>query len=208
MRFIDGFIGHDPDTKYFNSRGHRCSEIEDIDLRNYILFAGDNVAVDFQNEIEKTYPYLISKILGMDYYNLAIFNGGVECLKFNLLSWLAKIKQQPKLIIISTEFLNSFVVGDKNYENITACDLLNPTITDIFNRGNYNGFFAARNIMFDKLAHKASNVQIYQIIFKDKQPALTKNVVNIEHDGNMFDHKFTSRLVVDEIKNRQRAIAP
>jgi len=208
MRFIDGFIGHDPATKYFNSRGHRCSEIEDIDLRNYILFAGDNVAIDYQNEIEKTYPYLISNMLGMDYYNLAIFNGGVECLKFNLLSWLAKIKQQPKAIIISTEFLNSFVVCDKNYENFQACDFSNTITTDIFNRGNYNGFFAGRNILFDKIAHKASNVQIYQIIFKDKLPALTKNVVNIDHDGNMFDHTFTAKLVVTEIKNRMRAIAP
>ena len=92
MRFIDGFIGHDPDEKYFNSRGHRCKEIEDIDLRRYVLFAGDNVAVDYNNSIEKTYPYIIANKLGLDYYNLAIFNGGVECLKYNLFTWSAKIK--------------------------------------------------------------------------------------------------------------------
>ena len=208
MRFIDGFIGHDTDNKYFNSRGHRCKEIEELNLRNYVLFAGDNVAVDYNNTIEKTYPYIIANQLGMDYYNLAIFNGGLECLKFNLLTWASKIKQAPKAIIISTEFLNSFVVCDQNYENLKACDFNDNVTNDIFNRGNYNGFFSGRTEMFDRIASKSTNTQIYQIIFKDKLPALTRNVVNIQHDGNMFDHTHTANLVVKEIKNRARLMTP
>lgn len=208
MILVDNLIGNDPDTRYFNSRGHRCKEIESIDLRNYILFIGDNVAIDFQHELEDTYPYIISSLLGMDYYNLAVFNGGVECMKFNLFSWLSKINQAPKAIIISSEFLNSFVIADKNFENISAGDFANSTVKDIFDRGNYNGFFAGRNELFDRLASKSTNTQIYQIVFKDKTPALSRNVVNILHDGNMFDHKFTASLVVNEIKKRQRSIAP
>jgi hypothetical protein len=207
MRFIDGFIGHDPDI-YFNSRGHRCKELEDLDLRNYILFAGDNVAVDYSNIIEKTYPYLIANKLKMDYYNLSIFGGGLDCLKFNLLTWIARIKQQPKAIIISSEFLNSFLISDQNYSNLKSCSFDNELTEQILHDGNYNGYWNARNEMFDRIASKATNTQIYQIVFKDKTPALTRNVVNIQHDGNMFDHSHTADLVVKEIQNRMKAIAP
>jgi hypothetical protein len=207
MRFIDGFIGHEPD-KIFNSRGHRCKELEDVNLHNYVLFAGDNVAVDYSNPIEKTYPYLIAQKLNTDYYNLAIFNGGVECLKFNLLTWLSKIPQRPKAIIISSEFLNSFLVADQNYENIRPCSFDDEFTTDIFNSGNYNGFFNGRNELFDRILSVAVTTPVYQIVFEGKQPALSRNVVNIQHDGNMFDHSHTSDLVVSKIKNRARAIAP
>lgn len=208
MRFIDGFIGHDPDEKYFNSRGHRCKELEDVNLHNYILFAGDNVAVDYNNPLEKTYPYIIANKLGVDYYNLAIFNGGVECIKFNLLTWIARVKQRPKAIIVSSEFLNSFLISDINYENLKSCDFNDDVTNRIFDKGNYNGFFNARNELFDRIASKSAPVQIYQIIFKDKKPALTKNVVNIEHDGNMFDHNHTADLVVTEIRSRMRRVLP
>jgi len=207
MRFVDGFIGHDPDI-YFNSRGHRCKEIEEINLRNYILFAGDNVAVDYSNPLEKTYPYLIASKLKMDYYNLSIFNGGLDCLKYNLFTWLAKVKQSPKAIIISSEFLNSFLVCDQNYSDLRACSFDDELTKEILHDGDYNGYWNARNEMFNRIAHKATNTQIYQIVFKDKQPALTRNVVNIEHDGNMFDHNHTADLVVNEIRSRMKAIAP
>ena len=210
MRFIDSFLGHnisDPKLQ-LNNRGHRCKNLEDINLHNYLLFAGDNVALDFNLPLEETYPYVVSKQLGMDYYNLAIFNGGVESLKFNLLTWLAMIKQPPRAIIISSEFLNSFVVCDQNYMFLRECDFNDSVTADIFNRGNYNGFFSARNELFDRIAHKSTNTQIYQIVFKDKQPALQRNVVNIEHDGDVFDHKHTANLVVQKIKSRMRAVAP
>ena len=210
MRFIDSLLGHDisDSNLQLNNHGHRCKDLEDINLHNYLLFAGDNVALDFNLPIEETYPYIVSKQLGMDYYNLSMFNGGVECLKFNLLSWTAKIKQAPKAIIISSEFLNSFLVCDQNYMSLRECDFKDSTTSDIFARGNYNGFFSARNELFDRIAHKSTNTQIYQIVFKDKQSALQRNVVNIEHDGDIFDHAYTASLVVQKIKSRMRAIAP
>ena len=110
--------------------------------------------------------------------------------------------------VISSEFLNSFLISNPNYENLRECDYTDPITIDIFNKGNFNGFFNARNELFDRICAKSAIPQIYQIVFKDKQPALTRGVVNIEHDGNMFDHTYTANLVVTEIKNRMRAMTP
>jgi hypothetical protein len=71
-----------------NSYGHRCKELSELNLHNYILFVGDNICLSYHLPIEETFPYIVSKKLNVDYYNLSIFNGGIEAIKFNLLSWV------------------------------------------------------------------------------------------------------------------------
>jgi len=122
MQFYDNLLGHELSLD-FNSRGHRCKEIEELDQRKYFLFVGDNISLGLGTPIEETYPYLISKKFNTDYYNLSIFNGGLDAIKYNLLAWNSVVKVPPKAIIISTEFLNSFLVSNKNYTFLEACDL-------------------------------------------------------------------------------------
>ena len=129
MQFYNGLLGHDP-SEYFNSSGHRCKELKDVDLHKYILFAGDNVGVDLSKPVEETYPYLISQRLKMDYYNLCVFNGGLDAIKFNLISWFQLVPQKPKMIIISTEFLNSIITSDHNHSFFTPADYNNQVIKD------------------------------------------------------------------------------
>ena len=207
MQFYDGFLGHEPDP-LFNSRGHRCKELEDIDLHKYILFAGDNVGVGWDKPIEETYPHIISKSLNMDYYNLSIFNGGLDSLKHNLLTWFNKVPQSPKAIVVSSEFLNSFLVCDKNYNGLKACDLNDEHVQTVLDTGNVTGFWNARHIMLDRLINSYTSAQIYQIVFDTKTPAFSKNTVNIHHSGDMFDHVKIAEAFVSEIKKRMARVRP
>ena len=207
MQFYDGFLGHEP-APLFNSRGLRCKELEDINLHKYILFAGDNVGVGWDKPIEETYPHIISKSLNMDYYNLSIFNGGLDALKHNLITWFTKIPNMPKAIVVSNEFLNSFLVFDEGSNQIEACDPNDKDIIDILDNGNMIGFWSARHLMMDKLVSNHTTTQIYQIVFEGKNPAFSKNTVNIHHSGDMFDHKKIAELFISEIQKRMSRARP
>jgi len=197
MQFYDSLLGHEL-ADIFNSRGHRCKEIEEINLHNYILFAGDNVGVGWGTPIEETYPYLTSNALKIDYYNLSIFNGGLDSLRYNLITWYHKIPQKPRAIIISNEFLNSFLVTDQNYTRFDPCDLNNEKVRSVLDAGNTTNYFLTRQYFTDKLLSNLIKAPIYQIVFKDKIPAFKNNTINIKHDGDLFDHKTISELIIAE----------
>ena len=83
-----------------NKNGHRCKNIEDIDLDNYILNIGCSHAEGIGLKLEDTYPYLLSQKMNCDYYNLGIGGTGIDVLNYNLVTWFAKIKNPPKLLVV------------------------------------------------------------------------------------------------------------
>lgn len=83
-----------------NNNGHRCKNIEDIDLDNYILTIGCSQTEGIGLKIEDTYPYILSKNLNCDYYNLGICGTGIDVLNYNLVTWFSKVKKSPKLLIV------------------------------------------------------------------------------------------------------------
>ena len=87
-----------------NSNGHRCEEIKNIDLNNYILYVGCSHTEGIGLELEKTYPYLLSKSLNCNYYNLGVGGSGIDVLLHNLIVWFGTVKQKPKLVIIQWPF--------------------------------------------------------------------------------------------------------
>lgn len=182
MRFVDGLLGHDPDNIY-NSHGHRCKELSELNLRNYILFVGDNAGLQLNKPIEETLPYLTAKELAVDYYNLCIFNGGSDAIKFNLFSWLFKFPK-PKAIIIASEFFNSLLISDQNHSFIGAADLSDDMVTDAINAANNNGFFNGRRYMLDTLISNSIQIPIYQLSIKDKIKVLSEIAVDIDYDPN------------------------
>lgn len=197
MQFYDNLLGHnlsDPNLQ-LNKRGHRCKEIEDINFHNYILFTGDNVALDFKYPIEETYPYLISKRLKVDYYNLAIFNGGLDTLKYNLLAWYSKYPK-PKFVVISNEFFNSLLTANNNGDDLKVADYKDEVIQSILESGERFGFFPARQILARNILVQHITSPIYQIILNDKPPLFTEDVFDIVHKGDMFDHNKITDLVV------------
>lgn len=97
----DDWYYHNTEITYsFNDKGHRSKKIEDIDQDNYILFTGCSHTMGVGLELEKTYPYLLSKELKMDYYNLGLPATGMDVVEYNVLTWLFTIKKKPKLIVI------------------------------------------------------------------------------------------------------------
>lgn len=209
MQFVDGFLSHKPGLGIeFNSLGHRCKELSELNLHNYILFAGDNVSLGLGTPMEETYPALVSSKLRTDYYNISIFNGGLDALRYNLVAWFSKIKKKPKAVVISSEFLNSLLVTDINYNSWTYCDLNNEVIKDLLHAGNMTGFFTARRIMAENQLKNLITVPIYQIVFDAREPALINNVTSIIHTGNMFDHVSIAAKVLDSIKKQSQKVKP
>lgn len=209
MRFYDDLLGHELNdaSLELNKRGHRCNDIEDINLHNYILFAGDNVALDFNSPISETYPYLISKSLGMDYYNLAIFNGGIDAMKYNLLRWYYRYPK-PKFIVISSEFLNSILVSEETGYNLRVADYNDDRVTQILVAGEKFGFLPSRHILAENTLLEHINVPIYQIVFSNKVPLFRRGVTTVEHSGDLFDHGEITKLIVREHQLTRSKILP
>jgi hypothetical protein len=207
MQFVDDLIGNDSSPQ-FNNRGHRCKDVEDINLHNYFLFAGDNIGLGLDKDVTETYPYVVSKALKTDYYNLCVFNGGVDCLRYNIITWLNKYKEKPKAIIVSYEFLNSVIVSDHNFKNLKYCDLTDATTRDLLEAAQETGFFKMRNYLTDKLIIRLVNIPIFQINFSDKQNIFTTNVVNIDYEGNIYDHNTIAALLIRNIRLKQEKAKP
>jgi len=208
MKLINGLIGNDiVENKVYNTNGHRCEEISKLNFRNYILFVGDNVTLGLEKPIEETYPYLLSSKLNMDYYNLAVFNGGVDCLKFNLLSWLKKYNS-PRFIVIGFEFLNAVMVSNHNYEYLNPADLQNNDVNDLYQYANLSGFFYGRKFLNENLLIKNINIPIYQLRFKDREYLFTKDVIDVFHDDSIFDYNTIAEKIQLKYKTQNMVARP
>lgn len=106
-----------------NSNGHRCKDISDIDLDNYILTAGCSLAEGIGLELEKTYPYLLSQQMNCDYYNLGVGGTGVDVMIHNLTIWLSTYKK-PKLLIIQWPRPERFFVFGRNPHSFNDINLI------------------------------------------------------------------------------------
>ncbi len=82
-----------------NSFGHRSKEIKNLD-KDFILFLGCSITVGSAVQLEETFPYLVSKQLDIDYYNLAVEGAGYDLISFNLGSWFKHIQIKPKTVVI------------------------------------------------------------------------------------------------------------
>jgi len=154
-------------TYVFNNNGHRCKEIEQIDLDNYILFTGCSHTEGIGLEIETTFPYLVAKELGCDYYNMGIAASGLDVLEYNLLTWFHKVKKKPKFIVIQWPDHSRYVTfGEDN--------------THILPNGTWNaenehkrfllsseeaGFFHARKYIATRMIESVIDVPIIKMTF-------------------------------------------
>ena len=98
-----------------NVNGHRCKNIEEINLNNYFLAIGCSHTEGVGLILEDTYAYSLSNQLNCDYYNLGLGGSGIDVLQYNLLTWMAKIKQKPKFIVFQHPHENRFALVD-DYE--------------------------------------------------------------------------------------------
>lgn len=209
MRIIDQFIGNDIHDNLYNSLGHRSKEIDELNLHNYILFLGDNVSLGLEKEIQETYPYKVSKALKMDYYDLSIFNGGVDCFRYNLLTWIKRFqKTPPKFIVVGFEFLNAVVVSNYNYDYLDPADFNNEDVQDLYHHANLAGFFSGRNLINESIVLKNINIPIFQIVFEGKNYLFNSDVRNIYFNKSIYDYSQIAEDIIIEYKMTTSAVRP
>jgi hypothetical protein len=152
-----------------NAYGHRCKNISEIDLDNYILFSGCSHTQGEGLELEKTYPYLVSTALNTDYYNLGLAGTGIDVMEFNLISWFKSIIKKPKLVVIQ-------------WTDHTRYSALFPGYTEFMQNGSWtknanakrflysaeeSGLFNARKLITRKLLLEIIDVPVYEIQFNN-----------------------------------------
>jgi len=207
MKFVNGLLGNGL-SEQFNSNGHRCKEISEINFQNYILFAGDNGSLGLDKPIEQTFPYLISQKLKCDYYNLSVFNGGLDALRYNLITWCTKYKK-PKAVVISVEFMNSLLVSDNNFMRIDAADYNDEVIKDISDVANVSGFFEGRNILARELLKQYVICPIYQLHYKNSIQLFDEQfVTDINYEGDQFDYVNIANLISSTIIAKTQRARP
>jgi len=202
VQFINGFLGNDPNTIY-NTHGHRCMEPSEVNTRNHFLVVGDNAGLSLDKPIEETFPYILSKKLNMSYYNLCVFNGGVDAIKLNLFSWLSK-HESPKYIVIACEFLNSTLVSDSDFSFIVPSDLSDPITADLINNANHGTFFFGRNYLLENLINNTVSVPIFQLLWKEKTKLLSKGCTDVLCDS--LTQQEIANLLYGKISDRTRAV--
>lgn len=98
-----------------NNLGHRCMlNIKDL-TEPYILFTGCSFTEGIGLSLEDTYPFILSKKIGIPYYNLAMAGSGWDLVIYNLNIWLELGIKQPKYLIIQwPSFYRYFTMHDQN----------------------------------------------------------------------------------------------
>jgi hypothetical protein len=151
-----------------NKNGHRCKDIEDIDLNNYILFIGCSHTEGIGLELQTTYPYLVSEELKCDYYNLGLGGTGIDVLAYNLITWFSVVKQKPKLVILQWSNHVRFI---SQLPNSISKNIYYPygswstglDVDKFLLLGHDIGFFDTRRTMMYNLIKNSINCPIIEI---------------------------------------------
>ena len=156
----DWYYHNIPISYEINKYGHRSKNFEDINQDNYMLCIGCSHTVGVGLELEKTYPYLLSKELGMDYYNLSVPATGIDVLEYNLLTWYFKMQKKPKLLVIQWPDHSRFIEYD--FERSRALERGSWN-----NESNYVSFIvnAEESGMF--YGRKALSIALIKAVTKD-----------------------------------------
>lgn len=174
MQFNDKFIGHDPNsTKLkdgifyrYNNLGHRCDNVENINLDDYILFVGCSHTEGVGLDVVQTYPHLTSLKLGCSYYNLSLTASGLDVAFYNTLMWLETYKK-PRFIVFqypdSTRFSTMLmhtnnVVPYGSWTNIEEHSKL-------FVSANEQGLINFRNTCIYNLIESIVDIPILKLAF-------------------------------------------
>lgn len=157
----------------YNEYGHRSKSVTEINLENYILFAGCSHTEGVGLQIQHTFPYIVSSRLNCHYYNLSVCGSGVDILMYNLVLWIDRFKKLPKTLVIlwpeETRFSLSVNKG------LDPQVLNNHNTTDDVARfmvlGEQLDFFPSRRKLYRQLISQLyANCNIIDIRFAGQQP--------------------------------------
>lgn len=142
----------------YNNLGHRCKRIGEIDLNNYILFIGCSHTEGVGNRIIDTFPYIVSKELKCDYYNLSLGGSGIDTMMHNLNIWLHKIKHQPKYIVWQWPEPTRYLSYDGKNINRHGTWQDDTNTSNFIIAGDMSNYFHARIKLAESLLEQLPNV--------------------------------------------------
>ena len=96
-------------TYDYNSSGHRCKEIHELS-DDYILVAGCSTTDGHEEKLEETYPYILAKKLGVDYYNLGLKGSSANTTYYNLTLFLSKVHVKPRAVVLQWPHFNRYAL--------------------------------------------------------------------------------------------------
>lgn len=154
-----------------NKFGHRCKNLEDINLSNYILFTGCSHTEGVGLELERSYSYLTSELLQCDYYNLALGGTGIDVLLFNLVAWFSTVKQLPRAVVIQWPDESRFISVEYSSPNIVPIGTWSDDkkFTASIAADSMNGIAASRAILAKKLIEIIIPCPIHYVVIKSQK---------------------------------------
>lgn len=191
----------------FNDCGHRCKNLNEIDLSNYILFAGGSIAEGIGVEIEHSYPYIVAAELGCDYYNLSLGASGIDCLFYNLVSWFGTIDSSPKAVIIHWPDPARVLTYTKDGNMITdGAWTSDQTLREFIVLGEETGFFKCRNdlsvSLIEQLTKNTKVVNVYENRTEDPTDIIIQKIDEARdfiHVGNE-SHALLAKRILNRIR--------
>lgn len=145
----DWYYRTHPITYSFNSLGHRSKNIKELDLENYILFIGCSHTTGIGLELEKTFPDIVSRKLGCDYYNLSLPGTGIDVLEYNLLTWFATVKERPKIVCVQWPDHSRYMSYNPEYSHMSergTWDTEKDNIALVVNAEDSGLFYARKRL--------------------------------------------------------------
>jgi hypothetical protein len=159
-------------TYDYNNRGHRCKDIENINLENYILFIGCSHTEGIGVRLEDSYPFLVAKELNCDYYNLSMSGTGVDVVEYNLVTWLSKIARKPKYIFVQWPDHSRFVASYPGYSQLLSHGtwVKDVDAQKFIASSEYTGFIHARKQISYKMIKEIARVPVIDVHFSSLAP--------------------------------------
>jgi hypothetical protein len=189
----------------YNENGHRSKEIKDLDFDNYILYTGCSHTEGIGIELDKTYPYLFSKMLEKDYYNLAVEGTGIDVVEYNLLTWFAKFTKKPKLVVIQWPDHSRFLSKYPGYENFIpeGTWAKDKNFEKFFAASDITGFYNARKNISYRLIHNVIDVPIIGVYLSSLATYDNKSVRvrrydkarDLQHSGIVTNADIANRIL-------------
>ena len=202
--FVHADQASDPE---YNSFGHRCKEIADLDFDNYVLFAGCSHTVGVGVTVKQSYPYRVAKKLKCDYYNLGLGGGGIDAVEHNLLAWFTLYDKPPKYIFCEWPDYARYMKQLPGYANMTPAG--NWTDPEFLVEADYP--LQVKEELVYKLLNEISPCPIIDIRFTGLG-IIANNSYTIWHckddigtDGlhpGPKSHKATAEKIIELLKSR------
>jgi hypothetical protein len=192
----------------YNRLGFRFKQPENIDLDNYILYTGCSHTEGIGLELERSFPYLISKHFNMDYVNLAVSGTGIDILECNLLTWLHKFEKKPRLVVIQYPDHSRFIAKYPGYDHLIESGSWqdNEHEKRFIVLAEESGLFNARKFLINSNIKNTIDVPFVTINFSSlalyDSSALTLRRIDRARDlshAGVLSHAEITKIVIDRI---------